>query len=250
VDAAGLGATAPVSYGALITRGRLKKGETVLIHAAAGGLGLMAVQLAKAAGVIVIATASTEAKLTVAWKYGADECVNYIISEDWWKEVLVLTDEVGVDLVFDSVGLVDKSLKCLKHKGRLLVVGFAGTEGMIEKIAMNRILLKQAQIFGYVSRSLMLGRKYSNLSSDMVRATVDMRRRLEQSGKTWWQLIHEGFIRPCVYDHVYKDLSSVPSALNDLAARKVWGKGVIRIGEDQPRANLWFGGPRGESSPF
>lgn len=50
-----------------------------------------------------------------------------------------MTKDVGVDLVFDSVGLVDKSLKCIKHKGRILVVGFAGTEGMIEKIAMNRV---------------------------------------------------------------------------------------------------------------
>lgn len=55
--------------------------------------------------------------------------MNYTKSDDWWKEVLVLTKDVGVDLVFDSVGLVDKSLKCLKHKGRILVVGFAGTGG-------------------------------------------------------------------------------------------------------------------------
>jgi NADPH:quinone reductase len=107
-DAAGLGATAPVSYGALISRGKLKKGETILIHAAAGGLGLMAVQIARAVGARVIATASSEEKLAVTRKYGAHECVNYIGSDNWWKEVLVLTKDVGVDLVFDSVVLLTR----------------------------------------------------------------------------------------------------------------------------------------------
>jgi NADPH2:quinone reductase len=181
-DAAGLGATAPVSYGALISRGRLKKGETVLIHAAAGGLGLMAVQIAKAVGARVIATASSEEKLAVTRSYGANECVNYTSTGDWWKEVLVLTKDVGVDLVFDPVGLVDKSLKCLKHKGRILVVGFAGTEGMIEKIAMNRVLLKQAQILGYVSGGLCMEISILICSSDMAKAIVDILKRRERSG--------------------------------------------------------------------
>jgi len=149
--AAGLAATAPVSYGALITRGGLERGEAVLIHAAAGGLGLMAVQIAKAVGAKVIATASTKEKLDVAKKFGADEGVNYSTNSDWWKEVLELTDGHGVDVVYDPVGLVDKSLKCLKHKGRILIVGFAGIEGNLEKIAMNRVLLRQAQLIGYVS---------------------------------------------------------------------------------------------------
>jgi NADPH2:quinone reductase len=150
-SAAGLAATAPVSYGALITRGKLKKGEAVLVHAAAGGLGLMAVQIAKAAGARVIATASTKEKLDVARRFGADECVDYAENMEWWKEVLQLTNGRGVDVVYDPVGLVDKSLKCLKHKGRVLVVGFAGIDGEMEKIATNRVLLKQAQLIGYVS---------------------------------------------------------------------------------------------------
>lgn len=148
--AAGLAATAPVSYGALVCRGELKEGETVLIHAAAGGLGLMAVQIAKAIGANVIATASLEEKLQVAKRYGADECVNYS-NPEWYKEVLRLTRGKGVEVVFDPVGLVDLSLKCLKHKGRILIVGFAGKEGNLERIAMNRILLKQARLIGYVS---------------------------------------------------------------------------------------------------
>jgi len=111
----------------------------------------MAVQIAKAIGARVIATAGSQAKLDVAKRFGADECVNYTSNSEWWKEVLDLTGGSGVDVVYDSVGLVEKSLKCLKQKGRILIIGFAGTEGNIEKIAMNRVLLKQAQVIGYVS---------------------------------------------------------------------------------------------------
>jgi NADPH:quinone reductase len=98
-SAAGLAATAPVSYGALITRGGLKKGETVLIHAVARRLGLMAVQIAKATGATVIATASTKEKLGVAKRFGVDECVNYTTNSDWWVEDLELTEGQGVDVV-------------------------------------------------------------------------------------------------------------------------------------------------------
>jgi NADPH2:quinone reductase len=181
VEAAGLAATAPVSYGALITRGKLQQGETVLVHAAAGGLGLMAIQIAKATGAKVIATASTEEKLSVARHYGANECVNYTTSNDWWKEVLTLTSGAGVDVVFDPVGLVDQSLKCLRHKGRILVVGFAGTEGMIERIAMNRVLLKQAQILGYVCTKSPSA-PAAKLGSDMAKAVADTQRRRKRSG--------------------------------------------------------------------
>lgn len=112
----------------------------------------MAVQISKAVGARVIATAGSQAKPDVANSLGADHCVHYENNHGWWKEVLELTNGIGVDVVYDPVGLVDKSLKCVKQKGRILVVGFAGTEGSIERIATNRILLRQAQIIGYVSR--------------------------------------------------------------------------------------------------
>jgi NADPH:quinone reductase len=156
--AVSLAANAPVTYGGLIVRGRLKKSETVLITAAAGGLGLVAVQIAKAAGARVIAAAGSDRKLDIARRFGADECVNYNNGEDWWKEVLQKTGGKGVDVVYDPVGFVDRSLKCLKQKGRILLIGFAGREGNMERIAMNRVLLRQAQIIGYVSfTSIMRG---------------------------------------------------------------------------------------------
>lgn len=151
-DAAGVAATAPVSYGALIERAQLKAGETVLIHAAAGGLGLMAVQIAKAVGAKVIATAGSKEKRNVAKRFGADVVVDYG-KEGWSKDVLNATDGKGVNVVYDPVGMISESLRCCAPFAKLLVAGFAGTEDPkdIEKIPMNRVLLRQVHLIGYVS---------------------------------------------------------------------------------------------------
>jgi NADPH2:quinone reductase len=152
-DAAGIAATLPVSYGALSLRSGLQRGETVLVHAAAGGLGLAAVQIARALGCRVIGTAGSDAKCRVAESFGADKCINYSSSPKWWEDVLAATGGNGADVVYDSVGLVGDSIRCLAHRGRVLVVGFAGREGNMEGVKMNRVLLKQANLIGYVSPS-------------------------------------------------------------------------------------------------
>lgn len=147
---AGLAATLPVSYDGLISAGRLRAGETVLVHAAAGGLGTMACQVAAAKGCHVIGTAGSDDKCAYAKGYGANECINYSTDKEWWKRVNEITGGKGVDVVFDPVGLVEPSLKCVASKARIVVVGFAGLDGNFEKIAMNRILLKQVELIGYV----------------------------------------------------------------------------------------------------
>ncbi|KAL9082958.1 MAG: hypothetical protein Q9159_006059, partial [Coniocarpon cinnabarinum] len=145
-EAAGLFVTAPTSYGALVHRAGIIAGDYVLIHAAAGGVGLAAVQVAKAFGAKVIATAGTKHKLDIARKYGADYAIDYR-QKDWPDQVRGLTpDGRGVDIVYDSVGLLALSMKCTAWNGRLLVVGFAG--GEIEKLAVNRILLKNVSVIG------------------------------------------------------------------------------------------------------
>lgn len=156
--AASLGATLPVAYGALRLRAGLRRGETVLVHAAAGGLGLAAVQLCAALGCRVIGTAGSAAKCRVAERFGAARCINYAENPRWWDDVRALTPAErgeergrGVDVVFDPVGLVDDSLRCLSDRGRILIVGFAGREGDMEAVKMNRVLLKQATVIGYVS---------------------------------------------------------------------------------------------------
>ena len=149
-DAAGLGAaTAPVSYGALVHVAKLQEGETVLIHAAAGGLGVVACQIARAVGAQVIATVGSTEKANVVSKLGVDAVIRYD-EPQWEKAVLKATGGTGVDVVFDTVGLVEKSLRSLKYGGRIVVAGFAGREGNMEKLAMNRILLKGAVVLGYV----------------------------------------------------------------------------------------------------
>lgn len=110
----------------------------------------MAVQVAVALGCKVIATAGSAEKCAYAEKYGAEVCFNYS-DDDWPKRVLEATGGNGVDVVYDPVGLVDYSLKCIAHRSRMLVIGFAGREGNMERVAMNRILLKQVHIIGYVS---------------------------------------------------------------------------------------------------
>ena len=112
LDAAGLMLTASTSYAAMVTRARVKEGDYVLIHAAAGGVGLSAVQVAKAFGACVIATAGSARKLEVAKSFGADYGINYN-QKGWEEQVMKLTPKRrGVDIVFDPVGLVNPSLKC------------------------------------------------------------------------------------------------------------------------------------------
>jgi NADPH2:quinone reductase len=109
-----------------LTRGayQLRKGDTALIHAAAGGAGLLLVQIAKMLGARVIGTVSTEAKAELARQAGADEVILYTRT-DFLAEVKRITDGKGVHVVYDSVGATtfDKSLECLKPRGYLVLFG-------------------------------------------------------------------------------------------------------------------------------
>ncbi|CAH0024000.1 unnamed protein product [Clonostachys rhizophaga] len=220
-DAAGLGATLPVSYGALMLRAGLKRGETVLVHSAAGGLGIMAVQIAAALGCRVIGTAGSEEKCSYAKKHGASFCLNYNTDPDWSGKVLELTEGAGADVVFDPVGLVDLSLKCIAHKGRVLIVGFAGRGGQMESIAMNRVLLKQVNLIGY-------------------RYGESLRRYPEENRRIWDELkpmIEGGKIEPTV-SQLYEGLESVPNALVHLMERKTLAKAVVKVATDEAEMAL------------
>ncbi|KOS23391.1 Quinone oxidoreductase-like protein 2 [Escovopsis weberi] len=213
-EAASLGATLPVSHGALVLAGRLRPGETVLVHSAAGGLGVMAVQVAAAMGCRVIGTAGSDEKCAYARSFGAGVCLNYN-DESWPKRVLEETGGRGVDLVYDPVGLVDLSLKCIAHRARVLVVGFVAREGQMEKIAMNRVLLKQASLIGYLHGESL--------------------KRYPEEMKTIWPqldvLLGDGKIKPTV-GRVYQGLESVAQALADLSNRKILGKAVIEVSRE------------------
>ncbi|KZF24246.1 NAD(P)-binding protein [Xylona heveae TC161] len=290
VDAAGLFVTAPTSYAALVTRADIKRGDYVLVHAAAGGVGLAAVQIAKALGAVVIATASTPAKLDIAKSYGADHVVCYHSSQNhrkagsppspstpsqpkssalsttsskkpskpkrnepsWPDEVLSLTpSRRGVDIVFDPVGLITPSLKCTAWNGRLVVVGFAA--GAIEKVAMNRVLLKNVSVTG-----LHWG-QYARHEPQTVETVWRELFKLMESGKFKGTAFKPGIVSegkgkgegegdkasstpsPSSISKKnddgkeevpYVGLNSIPEALRALGARETWGKVVVRVPQD------------------
>jgi NADPH2:quinone reductase len=135
------------SYHALVQRAQLQKNDKILVLGAAGGVGLAAVEIAKALGAHVIGAASSAEKLALAQAHGADELVNYA-TQDLKSAVKSLTGGKGVDVVYDPVGdsLADPAFRSIAWGGRYLVIGFAG--GKIPSIPLNLPLLKGASIVG------------------------------------------------------------------------------------------------------
>jgi NADPH2:quinone reductase len=128
-------------YHALHDRARVQAGETVLVLGAGGGIGIAAIELAKAMGARVIAAASSDAKLQVCRSQGADETINYT-TQDLRAQIKELTGGRGVDVVVDPVGgkFSEAALRSIAWRGRFLVIGFA--DGEIPKIPLNLVLLK------------------------------------------------------------------------------------------------------------
>lgn len=219
-QAAGLYITYPTSYEGIVHRGETKAGEWVLVHAGAGGVGLSAVQIAKSLGAKVIATAGSPAKLEICKTAGgADEVLDYT-QPNWQKEVLRITGGKGADVIYDPVGLIKDSLKCIAWKGRAIVVGFAA--GKIEQLPSNIILLKNISVVG-------------------LHWGAYIKHEPEHIPGVWkgiFELFESGKLKPAVYDPPYKGLDSVPGALVDLESRKTWGKAVVRVKELSQRAKL------------
>jgi NADPH2:quinone reductase len=205
---AALPTTYPTSYAGLVFRAHLAPGETLLVHAAAGGVGSAAVQIGRALGARVIATASGAEKLKVARQAGADVAIDYT-SEDWALRVLAETGGRGADVIYDSVGgdVFDKSLKCIAWNGRLLVIGFAG--GEIPSVKANRILLKNIAVVG-----LHWG-AYAKFEPE----------RIPETYRALFDLYAEGKIAPLIYRQY--PLAEAPAALAALGSRQSWGKVVL-----------------------
>jgi NADPH2:quinone reductase len=146
-DAAAFAFTYGTSHHALIDRGALRAGETVLVLGAAGGVGTAAVQIAKAAGARVIGAASTPNKCALLREIGADATIDYG-SENLRDALKALTDGRGPDIVYDPVGgdLAEPAFRSMAWRGRYLVVGFAG--GGIPALPWNLALLKGASVVG------------------------------------------------------------------------------------------------------
>ncbi|ABO66274.1 MULTISPECIES: quinone oxidoreductase family protein [Geobacillus] len=143
------------AYHILKTMSRLEDGETVLVHAAAGGVGTLAVQLAKRFGAkTVIATASTEEKRELARRLGADVTIDYT-QNDWTKAVMEATDGRGVDVALEMVGggIFHQTLDCLAPFGRLVVYGMAS--GEMTRLNPARLMAKNWSVVGFFLPQIM-----------------------------------------------------------------------------------------------
>ncbi len=207
--AAALTLTYGTSYHAVVDRAQLKAGETMLVLGAAGGVGLAAIEIAKAVGATVIAAASTDDKLAVCRAHGADECINYS-SEDLREGIKRVTGGKGPDVIYDPVGgaYSEAAFRSIAWRGRHLVIGFAN--GEIPKLPLNLALLKGASVVGVFWGEFVRREPQAH--------AVAMRELM--------QWLAEGRIRPHV--SATYSLADVPLALNDMASRKVTGKIVIR----------------------
>ena len=207
-QAASFAVTYGTSHIALGHRARLKPGETLLVHGAAGGVGLTAVELGKIMGARVIATAGGPDKLDIARAAGADEAIDYL-AEDIRDRVKALTGGRGADVVYDPVGgdVFDASLRCVAFEGRILIIGFAG--GRVPQIPANHVMVKNVDIIG-VNRPA-----YDVLAPDVAR-------RSQEELLRW---LAEGRIKPLVSKTF--PLERSVEGLESVVTRKSTGKVVI-----------------------
>ncbi|CAM2173318.1 NADPH:quinone reductase [Paraburkholderia sacchari] len=196
------------SHHAVVDRAALRAGETMLVLGAAGGVGLAAVEIGKALGARVIAAASSDEKLEVCRRFGADATINYS-TEDLRERIKALTDGKGPDVIYDPVGGVysEPAFRSIGWRGRYLVVGFAN--GEIPRLPLNLTLLKGASIVGVFWGDF-------------------ARREPQRNAAAFAQMvgwIGEGKLKPYVSKRYA--LADTAQALKDMASRKVTGKIVI-----------------------
>lgn len=212
-----------VSYLALRVRGRVAPGDVVLVHAAAGGVGSAAVQLAKAFGATVIATAGTDDKVEFARSLGADYGVNYR-SEDFVAFVDDVTNGRGVDLAFDTVGgaVTTETFRVMAFNGRHLIIGFAsGIE------TEERPLPIQPSIYGNFD---LVGICFAYVDSPRPSRPFGLNFLPTAAGVDIWsrilQLARAGTIRPVIGRQI--EFADVPAELEALERRETTGRTVVR----------------------
>jgi NADPH2:quinone reductase len=189
-------ASVPVAFGTayecLFTAGNLADGQTVLIHAGAGGVGMAAIQLAKHAGATVISTASSDEKLERLKSFGLDHGINYA-TENFVQRTNELTDSRGVDVVLDSIGgqnLVD-SVGVLAYRGTLVSVGVAARAGSAieaqslwtQNNALRGVYLGGALVSEYPRIHAMIGDMLQRVADGELRVEIDQSFPLEQAAE-------------------------------------------------------------------
>jgi NADPH2:quinone reductase len=206
--AAGICITYFTTMHALKQRAQLRAGETLLVLGAAGGVGTTAVELGKQMGAVVIAAASSDAKLELARRLGADHLVNYS-TQDLRERVKEITGGKGADVVYDPVGgaLAEPALRSMAWRGRYLVIGFAG--GDIPRIPLNLPLLKGCSVVGVYWGSF-------------AQRERDEQRR---NATELWEMFESGQLVPVVGET--HPLGDYAAAFDALASRRAQGKVVL-----------------------
>lgn len=208
-EAASFGLVYQTSYFGIADRGQLRKGETVLVHSAAGGVGLAAVQIARALGAgRIIGTAGADDKLAAIRASGADTAINYQ-TEDFVEVVKRETAGRGADLIYDPVGgeTGERSTKCIAFEGRLIIIGF--TSGKFPNFTGNHILIKNYSVVG-----LHWGAYRQHNPA-----------KIEQAWKVLFELYEAGHLKPVV-GGLYP-MEKVAEAMNFLTSRRATGKIVL-----------------------
>jgi NADPH2:quinone reductase len=207
-DAAAITIVYQTGWFALHRRAQMKRGETLLVHAGAGGVGSAAIQLGKAAGARVLATAGGEAKVDVCRKLGADVAIDYS-KEDFVAVVKEATAQRGADVIFDPVGgdVFEKSTKCIAFEGRIVVVGF--TSGRFPEVRANHLLVKNYAVLG-------LHWGAYNLFDPAA---------VGEAQRTLYGMYDGGQFRPLVSERI--PMREAPRAMEKIASRGSTGKLIL-----------------------
>jgi NADPH2:quinone reductase len=212
----------------LFDRAELQAGESVLIHAAAGGSGSAAIQLAKHAGARVFATAGTDAKVQLCRDLGADVAINYT-DTDFAPVVLAETANRGVDVVFDNVGeaVMEKSMQCTAYNGRYLMMGFASNKLVADEpfIVPRRVALGNFKLCG-----VLLGYQAPEMA-EMLKTAMGWNFATREVGakimREIVELVVAGKIKPVVGETIGFD--EIPTAIEAMESRQTVGRTIVML---------------------
>ena len=230
-DAAALYFPFHLAWLGLFDRAYLQHGETVLIHAGAGGSGSAAIQLAAHRGAKVFATAGTDAKVALCEELGADVAINYN-STDFSEVVLAETGNRGVDVVFDNVGesVFEASLKCTAYNGRYLMMGFASNKRVADEpfVVPRRVALSNIKLCGVL---------FAYATDDMAQLVKTAMGWNFPSGRLGEHIMRDivdlvvrGDVHAVVGDVVTFD--DIPAAISAMADRRTTGRTVVLVDGD------------------
>jgi len=227
-DAAALYFPFHLAWLGLFDRADLQAGESVLIHAAAGGSGSAAVQLARHMGARVFATAGSDEKVELCRELGADVAVNYTTG-DFAEVVLAETANAGVDVVFDNVGeaVMEQSMNCLAYNGRYLMMGFASNKEVADEpfVVPRRVLLGNCKLCGVILNYA--GEDMAHMIKQAMGWNIAPTELGARITDEIVELVRSGAVRPVIGRTVPFD--ELPGAVDAMARRETTGRTIVLV---------------------